>query len=175
MFSPFPTSTKGHHCTKTLVKMLRQRDSTVLRNCIISIPFPETLIYTVNPTMTSPTLLASPNWPKGMRPYSTISWIVALPSQYKAHLQFVNLSQPKCADRHTAIKVKMLGYEEELMSRREDEPAEDELLVPHSFYLNMSNCMPEEGHFGAITKIILLKKTSKYSTNPNPNPPSPTN
>ncbi|XP_061598151.1 CUB domain-containing protein 1 [Cololabis saira] len=129
-------------------------------NVNVSREIAETIIYRVNPTMKSPTLLATPNWPRGMKPYSTISWIVTLPSQYKAHLMFVNLSQPKCADRHTGINVKMFGYKEELMSRREDEQAEDKLLVPHSFYLNMSNCMPEEGHFGTMTKIVLQKKTN---------------
>lgn len=124
-------------------------------------PFSETIIYRVTPSMSSPTLLATPNWPQGMRPSSTVSWIVTVPSQHQAHLQFVNVSQPKCNDRHTSIKVKMLGYEEEIMSRREDEPAEEKLLVPKSFYLNMSNCIPEEGQFGAVTKIVLQKKTSK--------------
>lgn len=111
--------------------------------------------------MSSPTLLATPNWPKGMRSFSTVSWIVDLPSQYKADLQFVNISQPKCSDRHTAIKVQVLGQHEEIMSRREDEPVENMLSVPHSFYLNMSNCIPEEGEFGAVTKIVLQKNNSK--------------
>lgn len=113
--------------------------------------------------MSTPTLLATPNWPQGMRPSSTVSWIVTLPSQYQADMEFANLSQPKCNDRHTAIKVKMLGQEEEIMSRREDEEAEDKLVVPQSFYLNMSNCIPEEGEFGAVTKIVLQKKTSKQA------------
>lgn len=108
-------------------------------------------------------MLVTPNWPQGMRPSSTISWIVTLPSQYQADLQFVNFSQPKCNDRHTSIKVKLLNQEEEIMSRREDEQIEGNLLVPNSFYLNMSNCIPEEGQFGAITKIVLQKKTSKQA------------
>lgn len=111
--------------------------------------------------MSAPTQLATPNWPKGMTPSSTVSWIVTLPSQYQAQLQFVNVSQPKCHKRHTGIKVQMLGYEEEMMSRRGDEQIEEKLLVPHSFYLNMSNCVPETGHFGAVTKIVLQKKKSK--------------
>lgn len=85
-----------------------------------------------------------------------------LPSQYQAHLQFLNVSQPKCHDRHTAIKVKLLGQEEELMSRREDEVIEESLLLLQSFYLNMSNCIPAEGQFKAMTKIILQKKQSKH-------------
>lgn len=111
--------------------------------------------------MSVPTLLATPNWPEGMKPSSTLSWIVNIPSGYKAHVQFVNVSQPKCRDRHTAMKVKKLNEEEELFSRREDEQAEDELFVDGSFYLNMSNCIPEEGNFGAVTKIVLQKSSSK--------------
>ncbi|XP_035039349.2 CUB domain-containing protein 1 [Hippoglossus stenolepis] len=129
-------------------------------NVSFSQEIPETFIYRISPKPNTPTLLATPNWPQGMKPSSTMSWIVTLPSQYQAHLQFVNVSQPKCLDRHTAMTVKMLGYEEEIMSRREDEQAEDKLLVPQSFYLNMSNCIPEEGHFAAVTKIVLQKKTN---------------
>lgn len=127
-------------------------------NVSFSQEIPETIIYRVSPKMSSPTLLATPNWPQGMKPSSTVSWIISLPSQYKAHMHFVNISQPKCMDRHTAIKVKMLGDDEEMMSRREDEQAEDKLTVPRSFYLNMSNCIPEEGHFGAVTEIVLQRK-----------------
>lgn len=107
------------------------------------------------------TLLATPNWPQGMKPSSTVSWIVTLPNQYEADLQFVNVSQPKCDDRHTAIKVMLLAGEEEIMSRREDEPREYDVLVTESFYLNMSNCIPQEGQFKAVTKIVLKNKPSK--------------
>lgn len=129
-------------------------------NVSVSEEIAETIIYRVSPKTTSPTLLATPNWPQGMKPFSTLSWIVDVPSHYKADLHFVNISQPKCKDRHTAIKVQMLGYAEEMMSRREDEEGEDKLLVPQSFYLNMSNCIPEERHFGALTKIVLQKKSN---------------
>ncbi|XP_056876742.1 CUB domain-containing protein 1-like [Takifugu flavidus] len=125
-------------------------------NVSFSQEIPETVIYRISPEEPQ-TLLATPNWPQGMKPSSTVSWIVTLPSQYQAHLQFLNVSQPKCNDRHTAIRVKLLGQEEELLSRREDEPTED-LLLPQSFYLNMSNCIPEEGEFKAMTRIILQKK-----------------
>ncbi|XP_063755816.1 CUB domain-containing protein 1 [Eleginops maclovinus] len=120
----------------------------------------QSIIYRVSPKDLSPTLLATPNWSQGMKPMSTVAWIVTVPSQYEAHVHFVNISQPKCKDRHTSIKVRMLGAEEEMMSRREDEQAEDKLTVPQSFYLNMSNCVPEEGHFGALTKIVLQKKSN---------------
>uniref|UniRef100_A0A3B4BM58 CUB domain containing protein 1a n=1 Tax=Periophthalmus magnuspinnatus TaxID=409849 RepID=A0A3B4BM58_9GOBI len=115
----------------------------------------ETMIYRVTPDPTAPSLLGTPNWPRGMSRSSTVSWIMTLPRNYQALLHFPNVSQPKCADRHTSITVQMLGYEEELMSRREDETMDEKLIVPYSFYLNMSNCVPEEGDFGAVTKIVL--------------------
>lgn len=129
-------------------------------NVSFSPEIPETLIYTVTPNPKTPILLGTPNWPGGMSASSTVSWIVTLPRGYQALLHFPNVSQPKCADRHTNIRVKMLGYEEELMSRREDEAMDDKLTVPYSFYLNMSNCVPEDGDFGAVAKVVLQKKSN---------------
>lgn len=106
-------------------------------------------------------LLATPNWPEGMKPSSTVSWIVTLPSQYQAHLRFVNVSQPKCDDTHSAISVMLLGQEEELLSRREDQPKEIDVLVPQSFYLNVSNCIPQEGQLRAVVKIALQENSSE--------------
>ncbi|KAM9384548.1 CUB domain-containing protein 1 [Pholidichthys leucotaenia] len=141
----------------------RAQDFKKTRGPFLNISFSpeikEAVMYRVTPEITSPTMLATPNWPQGMREQSTISWIVTVPSHYQAHLQFINVSQPKCESRHTSIKVQMLGYEEELMSRREDEDLE-KLLVPQSFYLNMSNCKPEKDHFGVVTKIVLEKKNN---------------
>ena len=96
-----------------------------------------------------------------MQDYATISWIISVPPKMEAHLMFANLSQPKCSKRHTNIKVQRIGSLEEDYSRREDEEAESEITIPESFYLNMSNCVLEEGEFGAMTKIVLQKKTSK--------------
>lgn len=120
----------------------------------------ETIIYRISPEGPH-TLLATPNWPQGMKPSYTVSWIVTMPSQYQANLQFLNVTQPKCNKQHTAIKVKLLGQEEMLMNCREDKLVEDNLLLPQSFYLNMSNCIPEEGQFKAMPKISLQKKSSK--------------
>lgn len=121
----------------------------------------ETFIYRISPEVPQ-TLLATPNWPQGMKPSSTVSWVVSVPSQYEAHLRFTNVSQPKCDDRHTAIKVMLLGEEEELLSRREDESKDYDLRVPQSFYLNMSNCIPQEGQFKAVVEIALQKKSSEH-------------
>ncbi|KAI3358716.1 hypothetical protein L3Q82_015125 [Scortum barcoo] len=133
-------------------------------NVSFSQEIPETIIYRVSQNTLSSTLLATPNWPEGMSPSSTVSWIVTFPSQYQAHMRFVNISQPKCKDAHTSINVKMLGQEEEILSHREDQQAENKLMVPlmvpQSFYLNMSNCLPEGGNFGALTEIVLQKKSN---------------
>ncbi|XP_040021972.2 CUB domain-containing protein 1a [Gasterosteus aculeatus] len=115
----------------------------------------ESYIFTVSPEMDTPILLATPGWPVGMRSYSTVSWIVSVPPKRDAHLVFTNLSQPKCSNRHTNIRVQRVGCLEEEYSRREDEEAESKIAVSGSFYLNMSNCMPETGHFGVITMVTL--------------------
>ncbi|XP_029958601.1 CUB domain-containing protein 1a [Salarias fasciatus] len=124
----------------------------------------ERYIFTVSPMKDSPVLLASPGWPVGMEPYSTVSWIVSVPPKMEAILMFANLSQPKCSNRHTNIRVQRFGSPEEDYSRREDEEAEMEISVPESFYLNMSNCKPERGDFSVITKITLQKARNRLLT-----------
>ncbi|XP_041638093.1 CUB domain-containing protein 1-like [Cheilinus undulatus] len=116
---------------------------------------PENIIYSLSLHISPRALLATPNWPMGMKPLSTVSWIITVPSENIAHLTFVSVSQPRCKDRHTIIRVAKIGDEEELLSRREDEVLEDELLVDHSFYLNVSNCLPELGQFGVVIKVEL--------------------
>lgn len=143
---------------ETLVKLSRRRIVYNIFGALYVVS--ETLIYSISADVPH-TLLASPNWPQGMKPSSTVSWIVTLPSQYEAELRFVNVSQPKCNDRHTSISVMLLGQEEEVMSRREDQPKQYDLSVPQSFYLNMSNCVPHEGQFKAAVNVILQKKSSK--------------
>uniref|UniRef100_A0A8C8J8K8 CUB domain-containing protein 1 n=1 Tax=Oncorhynchus tshawytscha TaxID=74940 RepID=A0A8C8J8K8_ONCTS len=120
----------------------------------------ERYIFTVYPMKGVPTLLATPSWPVGMKSYSTVSWIVNVPSKLEAHLMFDNISQPKCSNRHTGIRVQILGSLEEMYSRREDEEAGRKITVSESFYLNMSNCMPERGDFSMLTQITLHKDKS---------------
>ncbi|KAF7660066.1 hypothetical protein LDENG_00288590 [Lucifuga dentata] len=117
----------------------------------------EGYIFFVSPKKDLPILLATPGWPEGMKSYSTVSWIISVPPKMEAHLMFANLSQPKCNRRHTNIRVQRIGYLEKDYSRREDEEADSEITVSENFYLNMSNCMPETGHFSAITGITLQK------------------
>ncbi|XP_051921709.1 CUB domain-containing protein 1a [Hippocampus zosterae] len=116
----------------------------------------ERYIFTVSPKRDTTLLLATPGWPVGMKSYATVSWIITLPPKMEAHLKFVNLSQPKCANRHTNIRVQRFDNLEEDYSRREDEAA-DEISVSESFYLNMSNCMPERGDFMVITELTVQK------------------
>ncbi|XP_077432878.1 CUB domain-containing protein 1a isoform X2 [Vanacampus margaritifer] len=116
----------------------------------------ERYIFTVTPKKDTSLLLATPGWPAGMASYATVSWIVSLPPKMKAHLEFISISQPKCENRHTNIRVQRFNSLEEDYSRREDEAA-DKISVYESFYLNMSNCMPERGDFSVITKLTIQK------------------
>ncbi|KAM4633023.1 CUB domain-containing protein 1-like [Polymixia lowei] len=115
----------------------------------------DSYIFTVSPKKGVPVLLATPSWPGGMKSYSTVSWIVSVPSKKVAHLKFVDANQPKCSQGHTSIRVQSLGSLEEMYSRREDEEADREITASESFYLNMSTCMPERGHFSMMTQITL--------------------
>ncbi|KAJ8290842.1 hypothetical protein GJAV_G00018230 [Gymnothorax javanicus] len=120
----------------------------------------ERYIFTVVPRKGVPVLLATPSWPEGMSDYSTVSWIVSVPPEHHADLRFLNVSQPKCKTRHTVMKVQTLGSREEMFSRREDEKAEDELSVPETFYLNMSNCLTELRAFRVLSQITLEEDSS---------------
>ncbi|KAG7261886.1 hypothetical protein CRUP_006302, partial [Coryphaenoides rupestris] len=110
-------------------------------NVSITDEISEHIIYTVRPQISSPALLATPNWPDGMKPSSTVSWLVLVPSQYRAVVKFSNVTQPSCDNR------------------REDEVLEDQ-VVAESFFLNMSNCLPDKGRFSALTKVTLQPKSS---------------
>ena len=85
---------------------------TTLPSCAFTLSplvLPEHIIYTVRPQFPDPALLATPNWPEGMRPSSTVSWMVQVPPQFLALVQFPNVTQPSCAQRHTSIKVRGSG------------------------------------------------------------------
>lgn len=97
-----------------------------------------------------------------MKPSSTVTWIVNVPSKMKAQLMFAKVTQPKCKSRHTSIKVQRVGRKEEEYSRREDENVERMITVSDSFFLNMSNCLPESREFNAIIKITLQKSKTAF-------------
>ncbi|XP_006810182.2 CUB domain-containing protein 1-like, partial [Neolamprologus brichardi] len=126
-------------------------------NISVSEEITETIIYAVSPDTMSPTLLATPNWPRGMKSYRTLSWIVTLPNQYKAQLNF-NVTQPQCKEGHTGIDVRTIENRELKLSITENDPPVVEQLVGESFYLNMSNCEPETRQFSALTTINLQRK-----------------
>lgn len=95
-----------------------------------------------------------------MKASSTASWIAKFPERLEAELTFTRVSQPKCSTRHTSIQIQTLGSEEEMYSRREDEEGDSEIVIPESFYLNMSNCLPERDSFSVMAEITLRKPRS---------------
>lgn len=118
---------------------------------------PERYIFRVSPSKNGSLLLATPGWPKGMSQSSTVAWIVTVPSKMKAHVMFTDLDQPHCRKGHTKILIQRLSEEEEEYSRREDEKPDNQITVSESFYLNMSNCVPQSGDFRVLTKVTLKK------------------
>ncbi|XP_056142899.1 CUB domain-containing protein 1-like [Lampris incognitus] len=133
------------------------RTSKLLLHAVFRGEIRERYIFNVAPEKGVQTVLATPGWPEGMKSYSTVSWIISVPAKQEAHLMFTNITQPKCNNRHTNIRVQSLGSLEEMYSRREDEEADSEITISKSFYLNMSNCMPERGHFTVVSQITLHK------------------
>ena len=52
-----------------------------------------------------------------------------------------------------------MGSKEEVLSRREDEELED-TVVSESFYINMSNCEPDQRHFAVLSEVTLQPRGS---------------
>ncbi|XP_052435648.1 CUB domain-containing protein 1 isoform X2 [Carassius gibelio] len=119
----------------------------------------EHYIFTVAPKMDNPTVLATPAWPSGMKSSSTVSWIVNLEPQFKSNVKFRNVSQPKCKEVHTNIAVQTIRSQKTLYSTKKDEKIND-LLVPESFYLNMTNCKSPTGAFRAMMEITLQNSSN---------------
>lgn len=125
--------------------------------------YTETYIFYISPKKDETSLLASPGWPGGMKAFSTASWIVTFPERLEAQLTFTQVRQPKCTTRHTSIQVQTLGSEEEMYSRREDEEGDSEIVIPASFYLNMSNCLPKRDSFSVLAEVTLRRQRSMTS------------
>ncbi|XP_067247803.1 CUB domain-containing protein 1-like [Chanodichthys erythropterus] len=120
----------------------------------------EHYIFYVAPKLGNPTMLATPAWPSGMKPSSTVSWIINMEPQLKSNLKFRNVSQPKCKEVHTNIAVQQIRSQAMVYSTKKDENIND-VLVPESFYLNMTNCKSPTGSFRAMMEITLQNSPNK--------------
>lgn len=123
----------------------------------------EHYIFTVAPKKDYPTVLATPIWPSGMKPSSTVSWIINIEPQLESKLKFRNVSQPKCKGGHTNIAVWTIPSQTEVYNTKTDENIND-ILVPGSFYLNMTNCKSPTVPFRAMMEITLQNNTSERLT-----------
>lgn len=123
----------------------------------------ENVIYTVSPFVLRPMYLATPNWPDGMNPSSAVTWIVSVPQEHKAELQFTNVSKTVCDSEHTEIAISPLDSQGQTQSWREDQSFDTNTIIQQqSFYLNMSNCEPKSGRFAVLSKVTLYKKTKNF-------------
>ncbi|KAI4873983.1 hypothetical protein NFI96_032065 [Prochilodus magdalenae] len=136
-------------------KDLRQMTSALLNGSFME-TINERYIFTVLLTKDM-YKLATPAWPAGMRPQSTVSWIVTVPPQFEAQVEFTNISRVSCQNRHTCIKVQKQDSRGEMYSWRMDEKPVD-VVMEKSFYLNISNCRPVKGSFSVVSQITILKR-----------------
>ncbi|XP_055076363.2 CUB domain-containing protein 1 [Misgurnus anguillicaudatus] len=115
----------------------------------------------VSPLVTRPTYLATPNWPDGMMPSSSVKWLVAVPDDYQADIAF-DVTKPKCDSGHAAVEIEpFMSQEPKPLSWNEDQKIPSTIIQQQSFYLNMYNCEPNSGKFAVLSKITLQKETKK--------------
>uniref|UniRef100_A0A9J8AYC7 CUB domain containing protein 1a n=1 Tax=Cyprinus carpio carpio TaxID=630221 RepID=A0A9J8AYC7_CYPCA len=143
------------------ITVLPSRELTVSQQCI-SVFFTENVIYTVSPLISGPMYLATPNWPDGMNPSSSASWIITIPQEYKAELLFSNVSKPKCDSGHTEVSIGPLDSQGQTQSWREDQSFTGPVVQQQSFYLNMSNCEPKSDRFAIIIPTVFPLCTEKF-------------
>uniref|UniRef100_A0A671P9E7 CUB domain-containing protein 1-like n=1 Tax=Sinocyclocheilus anshuiensis TaxID=1608454 RepID=A0A671P9E7_9TELE len=133
--------------TPKIIKDLSQEKGPFLKFGI------KNVIYSVSPLISGPMYLATPNWPDGMNPSSSASWIIYIPQEYKAELLFSNVSKPKCDSGHTEVLIGPLDSQDQTQSWREDQSFTGPVVQQQSFYLNMSNCEPKSDRFAVLSKI----------------------
>ncbi|XP_048009458.1 CUB domain-containing protein 1-like isoform X2 [Megalobrama amblycephala] len=121
----------------------------------------EDYIFTVAPKLDNPTVLATPAWPSGMKPSSSVSWIINMEPQLKSNLKFMNVSQPECMEVQTNIAVQTIVPQMIVYSAKKDGNINN-ILVLESFYLNMTNCKSPTGSFRAMMEITLQNNTKNH-------------
>ncbi|XP_014905498.1 CUB domain-containing protein 1 isoform X1 [Poecilia latipinna] len=138
-----------------------KRSKEPLLDVSVSPEIKETIIYRISPNLTSPTILVTPNWPTGMKPHSSVSWIVDLPWMHHAHIKFA-ISGLECENSHTRINVKHQEGGSDLLDINESEKMRTEnTTARQSFYLNVTNCQPEgRDQFNVKATIVLERKTN---------------
>lgn len=121
----------------------------------------ETLIYTVSPLLSIPAFLVTPDWPGPMQPGSTVSWMVNVPEEYSAHLNFSSVSWPQCHANRTEVKIQELDSSS-VTSYSKDVQLPLAQNILRSFYLNVSNCENKKGKFALLSQISLQEKPGKF-------------
>ncbi|XP_067281906.1 CUB domain-containing protein 1 [Pseudorasbora parva] len=143
------------------IKDLREEKGPILK-VSMSPEIAENVIYTVSPLISGPMYLATPNWPDGMNASSSVTWIVSVPQEHKAELQFPDVSKLTCDSGHTEVAIRPLDSQGQMQSWREDQNFNDTIIQHQSFYLNMSNCEPKSGYFAVLSKITLQKEAKTF-------------
>ncbi|KAK7124269.1 hypothetical protein R3I94_018589 [Phoxinus phoxinus] len=147
--------------TPKTVKDLSQEKGPFLK-VAMSPEITENVIYTVSPSVLGPMYLATPNWPDGLNPSSSVTWIVSVPQEHKVELQFTNVSKPVCDSGHTEVAIRPLDPQGQTQSWREDQIFVNTVIQQQSFFLNVSNCEPKSGSFAVLSKVTLYKEAKNF-------------
>ncbi|XP_054879686.1 CUB domain-containing protein 1 isoform X2 [Poeciliopsis prolifica] len=138
-----------------------RRSEEPLLNVSVSPEIKEDIIYRISPNLMSPTILATPNWPNGMKAHSSVSWIVDLPWMTHALVK-VDISGLECKHGHARINMKHQEEGNDLLDIGESEKTSTtNMTARQSFYLNLTNCQPEgSDQFNVKATINLERKTN---------------
>ncbi|XP_043921458.1 CUB domain-containing protein 1 [Protopterus annectens] len=118
----------------------------------------EEYIFVVSPKSESVTYLLTPSGELGMPPLTSASWSVLVPPEQVALLKFIERASVTCQFQHVSLIIKEQTPDSYEIHRREDEPLPDSLKLYNNFWVNISNCLPENG---TLDLKLLLQVTKR--------------
>uniref|UniRef100_A0A4W3ITY4 CUB domain-containing protein 1 n=1 Tax=Callorhinchus milii TaxID=7868 RepID=A0A4W3ITY4_CALMI len=114
----------------------------------------------------SPVYLLTPNGELGMPHQGTASWNIVVPADHKAELTFVSSSMPECEIGHTSVTIiEQMEHTDTSTWRETDTLPTNPVNLLGTFWVNVSNCVPERGRhsfllifntLADITQIIII-------------------
>ncbi|XP_055504821.1 CUB domain-containing protein 1-like [Leucoraja erinacea] len=118
----------------------------------------EDYIVKVSPVAGAPVHLLTPNWGEGMASKMTVSWDITVPEEQVVKLSFLNQSMPVCLHGHVFVSVDQQRDDSTVTNFREtDALPTHPLVLPHRFWLNVSNCEPEQGQLNLVVHLVVAQ------------------
>uniref|UniRef100_A0A4W3I9J0 CUB domain-containing protein n=1 Tax=Callorhinchus milii TaxID=7868 RepID=A0A4W3I9J0_CALMI len=105
----------------------------------------------------SPVYLLTPNGELGMPHQGTASWNIVVPADHKAELTFVSSSMPECEIGHTSVTIiEQMEHTDTSTWRETDTLPTNPVNLLGTFWVNVSNCVPERGRFKILFKVVII-------------------